>query len=200
MPSAPIDLARLGAGFVDPVGAAQRTFRCCLEALSRPGTLITLDEDVNVPPPLAAAAGALALALLDQDTALWLSPALAATGGYLRFHTGCRVVEHPGAADFAIVSELDQVPALRAFRQGNDEFPEHSSTLILQSGGLDTARGWTLSGPGIDGARALHVSGLDARFVTEWQLNRAQFPAGVDIVFASGNQLCGLPRSTRISN
>jgi alpha-D-ribose 1-methylphosphonate 5-triphosphate synthase subunit PhnH len=45
----------------------------------------------------------------------------------------------------------------------------------------------------------LQVAGCGTRFVQEWQANHVQFPRGIDIVFASGNRLCGLPRTTWIS-
>ena len=35
-------------------------------------------------------------------------------------------------------------------------------------------------------------------FWTEWTANHALFPCGVDILFTSGDQLCGLPRSIAV--
>lgn len=195
-----IDLTQLGAGFAEPGSASQQTFRQCLDALAHPGTLITLDQPSGAPAPLAPAAGALALALLDQDTTLWLAPALLTLGPYLRFHTGCRLTADPASADFAIAGAPDQLPPLQTFRQGSDEFPEHSTTVILQTAGLDAAHGWTLSGPGIRTTASLHAAGCGAQFAAAWQANHALFPRGIDIVFVSAMQICGLPRTTRIED
>ena len=199
-PEATIDLTQLGAGFAEPGTGAQQTFRQSLDALAHPGTLITLDQASGEPAFLAPAAAALALALLDQDTTLWLAPALLKAGPYLRFHTGCRLTRDPASADFAIAAVPDQLPPLHAFRNGSDEFPEHSSTLIIQTAALDTAHGWTLSGPGIRSTARLLAEGCGAPFAAEWQANHALFPRGVDIVFACGQRICGLPRTTRIGD
>ena len=97
-----VDLARIPTGFADPVHDAQAVFRVVLEALSRPGRMQALPGPVHQPlghpaalkPALAAAL----LALLDAQTSLWLSPALAAGGevqAWLRFHTGTRFADRP---------------------------------------------------------------------------------------------------------
>src|SRR5262249_8921286 len=94
-----MNLSSLGAGFESPALASQQVFRAALEALARPGRIARVDASCEVPAQLEPAACALALALLDQDTSLWLSDALRAgqAGAYLRFHTGCRLAE--SAAD-----------------------------------------------------------------------------------------------------
>ncbi len=193
-----VDLAGIAPGFDDPVLASQAVFRRCLTALARPGTIVECGAAAATPAGLHAAAGALALALLDQDTRLWLSPALAAAGAYLRFHTGCRIADDPARADFALVASPAELPALEALPAGTDEDPDRSATIFLQLDGLSGARGWCLSGPGIRGAARLHASGLGDAFLAQWAANGARFPRGVDLFLVCGERLCGLPRTTRI--
>lgn len=195
-----IDLAQVGAGLADPVFDSQRIFRGCLDALSRPGLPVDLAAGPDRVPGLHAASGALLLALLDQDTRLWLSPSLA--GGpvpsSLRFHTGCTLADSPQAADYALVAAPGELPALDSFAAGTDEHPERSATVVVQVSELAAGDGWRLSGPGIRDRARLRVAGLGAGFVAQWESSRTRFPRGVDLYFASGTRLCGLPRTTRI--
>jgi alpha-D-ribose 1-methylphosphonate 5-triphosphate synthase subunit PhnH len=55
-----------------------------------------------------------------------------------------------------------------------------------------------LEGPGIVGRVTIAPQGLASDFWTQAIANRAQFQLGVDIIFAAGDAILGLPRSTRI--
>lgn len=194
-----IDLAGVGAGFADPVFESQSAFRGCLSALATPGTIVSLGAGLDEMPGLHAAAGALLLALLDQDTRLWLSPGVAASriASSLKFHTGCSLAASPGEADFALVAGAEELPPLDAFSAGTQEYPERSATLVLQVPAI-LESGWRLSGPGIRGEARFSVPSLGDGFVAHWERNRSRFPRGVDLYVSSGERLCGLPRTTRI--
>jgi len=216
-----LDLSNLAPGFSEPGLESQQVFRQCLHALAHPGTIITLPLEVAVPAPMMPATGAIALALLDQDTRVWLSPGLSTAPviDYLRFHTGCHVTSDSSAADFALVQSTNELVSLARFNQGTDEFPEHSTTVVLQIAELGTdpignSPAWELTGPGIKHQCSLRVDpgslptiGSDGnsaaadftrRFAPDWLQNHQRFPGGVDVFFVSGHQLCALPRSTRL--
>src|SRR5262245_56468023 len=195
--AAAVDLARVGAGFGDAPLASQAVFRRCLAALARPGTIETVSGEGVGAEGLCPAAAALALALLDQDTRLWLSPELARgdAAPYLRFHTGCAIVDDPGRADFALVGSARTLPALDAFPAGTDEYPDRSATIVIQVERLVAGDGWRLSGPGIAREARLRVDGMGGAFVAEWARSRARFPRGVDVFLVCGTALCGLPRT-----
>ncbi len=186
-------------GFADPVFDSQHVFRECLEALAHPGRLIVTASERPPMPALDAAAGALLLALLDQDTRLWLSPGLVhgPAAASLRFHTGCALAASPGEADFALVSEPAELPPLEAFGAGSDEHPERSATIVLQVPAI-LPSGWRLTGPGIRGEARMSAPALGAEFHSQWEQNRQRFPCGVDLFLTSGARLCGLPRTTRL--
>lgn len=196
-----LDLAGIAPGFADATLESQAVFRRGLAGLAHPGTL---QECVDVPAPpqgVHPAANALLLALLDQDCRLWLSASLSgAVAGYLRFHTGCVLVGEPGHADFALVAAPAELPPLGSFDIGSDEFPDRSATVIVQVGALSAGGPWRLWGPGIRGEARLQAAGLGADFLAQWKHNAAAFPCGVDLFLASGNLLCGLPRTTRIAD
>jgi len=193
------DLAAVGPGFADPVFESQAAFRGCLTALATPGTIVSLGAGLHALPGLDPAAGALLLALLDQDTRLWLSPgsAGASIATSLKFHTGCSLAAEPGEADFALVARVEELPPLEAFSAGSQEYPERSATVVLQVPALGAA-GWRLSGPGVRGESRLSVPALGDGFLAEWQRNHARFPRGIDLYLSCGERLCGLPRTTRI--
>lgn len=206
-----VDLARIPTGFADPVHDAQAVFRVMLEALSRPGRVQALPAPVHQPfghpaalkPALAAAL----LALLDAQTSLWLSPALAAGGevqAWLRFHTGTCFADRPEAADFAAAraGEVDAA-LLGRLRAGSDEAPHTSATLLVEVSSLQASGGPSpglrLTGPGIEHEHRLSVRGLPSAFWRARIEQQQHFPCGVDLVLCQDTCAAGLPRSTAVS-
>jgi len=196
----PIDLSTIGRGFDNLALDSQAVFRLALSAMSRPGDIQQLTAGIESPAGLHSASAAVLLALLDQDTRLWLSPAFAGShvATYLRFHTGCVLVADAAEADFVLVARAGELPALNALSRGSEEYPERSATVVLQVEGLSNSGGWHLSGPGIEGVKLLRIEGLDEGFVAQWREAQAEFPRGVDLFAASASSLAALSRSTRV--
>jgi alpha-D-ribose 1-methylphosphonate 5-triphosphate synthase subunit PhnH len=198
------DLSQLGAGFSHEGFGSQAVFRVALDALSHPGRCMLVLHDAQTPLAGQPAAAALLLALLDSDCTLWLSPSLAGSdaASWLRFHTGCQLVEQADKAMFVWVAAGDEMPALGSFSQGSDNEPDQSATCVVdvaQMGvGTDSQKHWLLTGPGIQDVTHLAVDGLPADFQAQWAANHASFPRGVDLFLTTQNQLVGLPRTTSI--
>ena len=191
--------ARLEGGFDDPVLAAQSVFRAVMNALARPGTPQAFATLPEPPAPLTPGLAAVALTLADHDTALWLDPVLAGADeavAWLRFHTGALVTGDPGAAAFALMSGLDGLLPFDRFALGTDEYPDRSVTVVVEAIAGDG--GPLLAGPGIEATARLGIAGLPPGFTTAWSANRGLFPRGVDLLFVTGSEVVGLPRSTRI--
>lgn len=189
-----IDLA---PGFADYGRDANATFRTCLTALSRPGLILPLAADVPAPPPLLATAAAVLLTLADYETSVWLDEPLSASEAVrncLRFHTGARLTSDPGEAGFAVVSQTARMPELSSFDAGTPEYPDRSTTLIVQVDAL-AATGLTLTGPGIDGAIRFSPDPAPDQLAQQLTANRGRFPCGVDLIFVTGTQMAALPRS-----
>ncbi|GGB24689.1 carbon-phosphorus lyase [Tistrella bauzanensis] len=197
------DLATLAAGFPDPTADAQVTFRLVLDAMARPGRIMTVGAVPGHDRPLSRAACSVMLALADHDTAVWLDRAAAPALPYLRFHTGATVAGTPDRAAFAVIGDATAMPALDRFALGSDAYPDRSTTLVIEvdglSGGQD-GRGvaWRLDGPGIDGSRLLRVTGLPVGFVVARAALAPLYPRGIDIILTCGDRLVALPRTTRI--
>jgi len=125
----------LQSGFADKVLSAQSTFRTVMEAMARPGQVMPVSDEVGRPPSMKVGVAAIALTLLDQDTPLWLDPAfmrVPEVGAWLKFHTGAPVVMRPEFASFALVAAPAMLPDLASFALGTPEYPDRSTTLVLQ--------------------------------------------------------------------
>ena len=187
----------LQAAFTDPVLEAQRSFRAALKALAGPGLIQTLHATPSLE-GLAPATYALCLALLDVDTPLWLAscfdtPLIRAN---LAFHCGCPLTANREDARFALLTAEDLLD-LSGFDTGNDRYPDQSCTLLVQLPNLDGGAGLAWRGPGIETAHGVALPVAEG-FWSERE-RRNEFPRGLDLLFAAGHDLIGLPRSTRIA-
>lgn len=193
--------SHITGGFADPVFDAQATFRAVMDAMARPGKIHPAKALAEPPQPLSHIAAAVALTLCDADTPLWLDPALRqapAVSGWLGFHTGAPVTETPADAHFAVVADPAGLIAFENFAQGTQEYPDRSTTLILQVASLTAGDTLILEGPGIQGSTTFAPSPLPRHFVEQWKQNGARFPRGVDLVLAAPEGIACLPRTTRI--
>jgi alpha-D-ribose 1-methylphosphonate 5-triphosphate synthase subunit PhnH len=160
-------LEAMQGGFADPVFDSQAVFRTLMQAMSSPGTCQPLHASVRAPVPLGATAAAAALTLCDHDTQLWLDPNLSTAPGalaWLAFHTGAPVTSTPADAHFAVVSCPGELIALENFAQGSQEYPDRSTTLILQLARLGPSGPLGLEGPGIRLRQRLEASPLPRHF------------------------------------
>lgn len=182
-------------GFTDPVGDAQATFRSVLDAMARPGTLHRVGVTLTPPAPLDRATAAILLALVDNETPLWIDGAATEASDWLAFHCGAAIIDQQAGAEFALALEL---PDLTAFSSGTDEAPEGSVTMIVQLAALGHGARYRLTGPGLREPAMLAANGLPADFPAIWQRNHELFPRGVDIVLCADTTLAALPRSVTI--
>ncbi|MCX7303664.1 MAG: phosphonate C-P lyase system protein PhnH [Hyphomicrobiales bacterium] len=191
----------IAGGFANPVFDAQAIFRAVMDAMARPGIVQPAHTLAKPPQPLSPAAAAVALTLCDHDTPLWLDPSLRqmpAVASWLGFHTGAPLADTAADAHFALVAEPAALIALENFAQGTQEYPDRSTTLILQVESLVAGDNLLLEGPGIERTALIAPSSMPRHFVEQWKQNRARFPRGVDVILASPAGIACLPRSTRI--
>ncbi|MBX2854054.1 MAG: phosphonate C-P lyase system protein PhnH [Rhodobacteraceae bacterium] len=171
-------------------------FRASLEALSRPGTPRPLAFDA-APAPLSPAAAALIWTVSDADAPIWVAPSRQSTEieQFIRFRTGVAPLAAPEGAAFFIGrwDELAESP----MSLGSPEYPDRSTTLIIEVDGFAAGLGASLSGPGLAQPAPLSVDGVDYRFWPFVERNAALFPLGVDMFLCASDQIVGLPRSTQ---
>lgn len=186
-----VDSAALTGGFANAPRDASFAFRALMNTMARPGTIETITGGTP-PAPLSIAAGTLLLTLTDPDTGVYLAGAADTKDvrDWIAFHTGAPLVG-PSHAMFALGAWVDLLP-LEAYPVGTPEYPDRSTTLIVECDALQ-ASGTKLSGPGIRDMAELSLPDPDLL-----AKNNAKFPLGNDFYFTCGDRLAALPRSTRI--
>lgn len=193
--------APLAGGFADPARDSQRAFRALLDAMAEPGTIHTVAAASGPCAGFSPAMTAIALTVADFETTLWTDlGADSDAAAYLRFHTGAPIITSHEAAAFAFVTRPHALPSLATFAQGSLEYPDTSTTIIIDVAAISSEGGWRLTGPGVPGERQLAVSPLRPALLDELAANRKGFPLGVDLVFCCGNRIAALPRSTTVSH
>jgi alpha-D-ribose 1-methylphosphonate 5-triphosphate synthase subunit PhnH len=168
--------------------------------MARPGDVKHV-AGVHAPSPLMPASAVVLRSLADYETPVWLDRVCAgnpAIAEWIRFQTSAPIIPDASAASLAVVADADALPAFEAFAQGTDEYPDRSTTLIVQIGGFHS-RTFKLSGPGIRTERHVMIDGLPDDFVERWAENRALFPRGVDLILVAGAEIMALPRAVQIS-
>jgi alpha-D-ribose 1-methylphosphonate 5-triphosphate synthase subunit PhnH len=195
-----IGFENVGTGFADPVADAQAVFRCILNATAHPGRIVEIPEALlaNNDEGLSGAATAVALTLLDFETPVWLDAALAPAGDFLRFHCGVPLAASPTESRFAFAVDTTRLPELTQFDLGTPDFPERSTTLVIEVPDIAAEPGLRLRGPGIQTSVPLRIDAISNTF---W-MKRAElaelFPLGIDLIFTCGRRLCVLPRTTNV--
>jgi alpha-D-ribose 1-methylphosphonate 5-triphosphate synthase subunit PhnH len=194
-------VAELTAGFADKVLSAQSVFRSVMDAMARPGSVKRIQPAAGAADIMMRGTAALALTLFDHDTPIWLDSAMSATpevAKWLKFHTGAPVVADSSTASFALVGDPQSLPALDRFAFGSNEYPDRSTTLILQVESLDDGTIVELQGPGIDGTMVLRASIQPRDLFERLNINAALFPRGIDVVLVHDDSIVAIPRTTRL--
>ena len=187
------------AGFENPPIDSQATFRVVMTALAEPGSIREIPRMRARAPGISPAMTALVLTLADFETKVWFDEGVTSqAASYARFHTGALVVDVPAEAAFAVVTKARTMPRLAAFAQGTLDYPDRSTTIIVEVEHLASTGRYGLRGPGIAGERKLDVAPLPATFVEDLSANRAAYPCGIDVLFCCGSFVAALPRSTRL--
>ena len=195
-------VAELPPGFADKVLSAQSTFRSVMNAMARPGTVQRIVASAGAPDGMMHGTAAIALMLFDHDTPIWLDGAMSTsdTAKWLKFHTGAPIVDDAATAGFALIGDPANLPALDRFAFGSSEYPDRSTTLILQVESLSSGAAYELGGPGIDGSTSLTASIEPRDLFDRLAVNATLFPRGVDVVLVAGEEIVAIPRTTRLVN
>ncbi|MAM63164.1 phosphonate C-P lyase system protein PhnH [Maritimibacter sp. UBA3975] len=181
----------LTGGFADAPVQSAHAFRAALNALARPGRIERI-SGAEAPAPVSPAAATLLLTLCDAETPLHLAGDhdKQPVRDWIAFHIGAPLVGRSHAM-FALGTWPALTP-LDAFPVGTPEYPDRSTTLIVEMDAL-AATGARLTGPGIE--TEAHLALPD---IAPFRANHARFPLGLDSLFTAGDRIAGLPRSTNV--
>jgi alpha-D-ribose 1-methylphosphonate 5-triphosphate synthase subunit PhnH len=194
-------IAELPPGFADKVLSAQSTFRSVMDAMARPGSVQRIIPMAGTAGPMMRGTAAIALTLFDHDTPIWLDPRISDSSDvlkWIKFHTGAPVVQDPSIAAFALISDGVLLPTLERFALGTNEYPDRSTTVIIQVESLEAGRSFDLRGPGIDGVATLQASIRPFDLFDRLRLNETLFPRGIDVVLVADDFVVAIPRTTRV--
>lgn len=191
----------------DIVFDSQAIFRTVLDAMARPGTVGLLTAlDPRCPLPDFRPLAAVARTLLDHEVTFAVNPeeSLSNTvelSRYLGAATGSRLTA-PDEADYVIARGPLPRGLLASLKRGTLAFPDEGATLLILAPDFATTIGAlpvTLSGPGVPGTLATHLTGLSAENLAERRVANAEVPRGVDLLLVdpTGRVLC-LPRTTKV--
>jgi alpha-D-ribose 1-methylphosphonate 5-triphosphate synthase subunit PhnH len=194
-------IAELPAGFADKVLSAQSTFRSVMDAMARPGSVQQVIATVGTPASVMRGTAAIALTLFDHDTPIWLDAKMSKTSDvskWLKFHSGAPVIKDSSICEFALIGDAGALPDLSSFSFGSNEYPDRSTTLILQVDSLSQGRTYELRGPGIDGTAILRATIERHDLFVRLAINEQLFPRGIDVVLVSEDAIVAIPRTTRL--
>jgi len=194
-------VAELPAGFADKVLSAQSVFRSVMDAMARPGSIQRIASTAGTPVGMMRGTAAIALTLFDHDTPVWLDGRMSATADvakWLKFHTSAPVVADSSIASFALIGDPQSLPTLDRFAFGSNEYPDRSTTVVLQVESLTNGPAVELCGPGIDGTATLRASIQPHDLFERLAVNAALFPRGIDVVLVHDDSIVAIPRTTRL--
>ena len=195
-------ISELPPGFADKVLSAQSTFRSVMEAMARPGTIQRVAANVGAPAGMMRGTAAIALTLFDHDTPIWLDPMMSKTSEvarWLKFHASAPVIADSSISHFALIGDASALADLGRFSFGSSEYPDRSTTLILQVESLHQGPAFELRGPGIDGAAILQARIKPVDLFERLAINAALFPRGIDVVLVDDDAIVAIPRTTRFT-
>jgi alpha-D-ribose 1-methylphosphonate 5-triphosphate synthase subunit PhnH len=180
---------------------AAHAFRVILASFSKPAVPVSIASAEDAPFPLFPAAATVLLTLADYQTPIWLSPELNqdAVRKYLRFHTGAPITSDTKNAAFAVLSSVETKTKIPDFNLGSHEYPDRSTTIVVQVPSFSTGDVIGVSGPGLNHPIKLMVDEAPRHLWQHIHNNNSLFPIGNDFILSSASQIVTLPRSSHIT-
>ena len=194
-------VAELPAGFADKVLSAQSVFRTVMDAMARPGSVQRIASAAGTPAAMMRGTAAIALTLFDHDTPVWLDAPMSATAdvaNWLKFHTSAPMVANSVDRRFALVADPENLPTLDRFAFGSNEYPDRSTTLVLQVESLTDGPVVELHGPASTARLRSAPRSSRVDLFERLSINAALFPRGIDVVLVHDNSIVAIPRTTRL--
>ncbi len=109
------------------------------------------------------------------------------------------MIADSSVCSFALIGDPRALPALDRFAFGSTEYPDRSTTVILQVESLTEGSVCELRGPGIDGTAVLRATFQPADLFERLAINAALFPRGIDLVLVADDAVVAIPRTTRLA-
>lgn len=174
----------------------QKTFRTLLQAMSHPGRVYSLSQELE--------SGLLLViqTLLDHEVAFNIF-------GHQREELEYRIIRATGCrtaniedADFVIIPSGGSDGAILHAKRGSLEYPDTGATVIYSINSLSSRDNGglriTLKGPGINGEITSFIGDIKKDEFHYLKEINSEYPLGVDSIFIDAeNRLMCIPRSTK---
>jgi alpha-D-ribose 1-methylphosphonate 5-triphosphate synthase subunit PhnH len=108
------------------------------------------------------------------------------------------VIADSSICSFALIGDARLLPGLDRFAFGSNDYPDRSTTLILQVESLTQGSAFELRGPGIDGVTVLHAGIQPTDLFERLAINQVLFPRGIDVMLVHDDTIVAIPRTTRL--
>ncbi|MSA70312.1 phosphonate C-P lyase system protein PhnH [Holdemania massiliensis] len=188
----------------EQVYSLHRVYRKVLDAMARPGTIQSLQEEsamIRLDGGCLPAAQCLIQLLLDADTTFCAFSADEALERKISQLTYCPIRPLEKAAYVLVTKSVAAAlpSVIEQVSGGTLEDPQLGATLIVECSALKSGGELVLKGPGIQEAVRCQIE-TRAGWIEARAEKNAEFPLGVDLIFVDpkGQLLC-LPRTTQIS-
>ena len=113
-------------------------------------------------------------------------------------HSGAPIVTDSASSSFALVGDPAALRGFDAFSVGSGDYPDGSTTIVMQLETLAEGRPLRLTGPGIKESATIAPSPLPEGFLNWLAANHASFPCGIDVILVAGANFAALPRTTTV--
>jgi len=194
---------------LDVVHDVQTLYRLTLDAMSRPGTIVSLE-------PYTAKLGSavtgnpssalLAYMLLDVDVCHAVVSAPAPTDPihqWIHEMTYSRATSMDEADYIFIRKDASQAEAEQAIARakcGDLISPHTSATIILEVDHISNEPTYAFRGPGVQDTTSVHVA-TEVDWVRCRQVNNVEYPMGVDMILVDAHhRLIAIPRTTQVES
>lgn len=188
---------------MNTVYQTQGTFRLILDAMSKPGKIVTLTNLQDIQGSRHAGLLMISMTLMDHETSYCCLGMHSQTlVEEIYSMTKSRVAEY-FMADFMIIIGGTSNNQIAKAKIGTPEYPDENATLIYQVDGFDKSSSsinMKLEGPGINGHKLVSIDGVEKQELSTIRNMNKAYPQGLDCIFLDndGNVMC-LPRSTKIT-
>ena len=175
----------------------QKTFRTLLQAMSHPGRVYSLSQELENGLILVIQT------LLDHEVAFNVF-------GHQREEWEYRIIRATGSrtaniedADFVIIPSGGSNGAILHAKRGSLEYPDTGATVIYSINSFSSRDNGdlrvTLKGPGINGEITPFIGGIKKDEFHYLKEVNSEYPLGVDSIFIDAeNRIMCIPRSTKI--
>jgi alpha-D-ribose 1-methylphosphonate 5-triphosphate synthase subunit PhnH len=192
----------------DDVFDSQAVFRGLLDALSRPGRIVTLPPRGYPGAPRGFCPPALSVlkTLCDHRVSFCIGSGIR-TPEWVRYLEQNLATRHESVekADYVLLDGRMYDHDVLLMNRGLPEFPEAGATALLCVDRLAEGRAesgspslhLSLCGPGVNGSAILTAVGLDSRYQEARAEANRLYPVGIDMFLVDPDgRLAGIPRTT----